>query len=762
MKMRLAVAFVLLITFSSVISAQTEIGAVWQVTSFDINVNVPQTERSLTVSAGISATNVGGGAGRTFTVRLNPKASIKGASVSGSQTTFRAAADNRFGLQRVEIALPTSVAAGGNVNVTLNYTYPVESNTGLAAISPTGTQFLPLSFWYPAPNTPYSTRGADTAPIHLTLNVPNAISSGVEKPGAGLVTFDQALSAQPFFVQGDWDKIEGQGDGKAVTMYLAKGVSADERKQAEVIGSYVGAARAYLTTLLGPAPDVPLRVVSVRRGSGYSEGGTILVDDAAFRRAKIDAITALNIAEGVARLWVGGQTPVRGEGNGVLHDGLVRFIATLVIEKQFGTAAADAELLRNRLAFIAVAKRDGPLAHASQLDSTYFGSVPNKGAMVWRLVDHQLGRTDFMTLLRSALQNGKSSPGGLTLAGFRTTLVERGGESLKSLLDQQLDAVSDTDLMVGLPQQRGADWVSALRNLGSVDAHVSVVAITDKGERLTVTANVPAKNFAEAVFKTTSRIVSVEIDPEKYYPQVDFSNDAIPRIKELPDALAAASLQLGAQDFAKAESQSREITHNAPLFQEAQIVLGRALLGENKLDDAEKVFRGLLDQPLPLPTSLAWANIGLGEINLKRGQGGEAVKRFNEAVHANGDYAGSLAARAARIRAETANNSLPPVDEATRAFITQFGTAIVAGRRADLEPKIVSGELVRFLNASFGTTAWDARVLRTEQINAELIEADVSIKLNKLGKEGSGTAVFVLAKTPAGLKLAAIELFEVQ
>jgi hypothetical protein len=36
-------------------------------------------------------------------------------------------------------------------------------------------------------------------------------------------------------------------------------------------------------------------------------------------------------------------------------------------------------------------------------------------------------------------------------------------------LDQQLDQVIDTDLMVGLPQQRGADWVSALRNLGSID-----------------------------------------------------------------------------------------------------------------------------------------------------------------------------------------------------------------------------------------------------------------------------------------------------
>lgn len=764
MKMRVAwILLLLIINVNSISIAQTESSPpVWQVTGFDLNVNVQESQRTLMGTASINATNVGGSAARTFTVRLHQKASVSSAAVSGAATTFRSGPETRGSLVKIEVALPASVAPGSSTTVTVSYSLPVESNTGLAAISPTASQFLPLSFWYPTPNTPFSTRGSDTAPFHLSLNLPNAISSGVEKSSGGSVSFDQPLSAQPFFVQGNWERVEGTGDSKGVTVLVAKGVSAEARKQAEALAAYVGAARAFVTTLLGPAPDLPLRIVSVQRGSGFSDGGTILVDDAAFRRSKPDAVTALTVAEGVARVWIGGQTPVRGEGNGVLHDGLVRFIATLILEKQFGTAAAEAELLRSRLAYIAVAKRDGPLSRANPLDSTYFGSVPNKGALVWRLVDHQLGRSEFLAVLRATLQAGRSDQKGFTLPAFRAALAERGSESLKALLDQQLDAVTDTDMLVGLPQQRGADWVSALRNLGSVDVDVSVVAITDRGERLSVPVKVQARNFGEAVFKTSSRIVRVEVDPEKYYPQMDFSNDAIPRIKELPEALSAASLQLGAQDFVKAETLAREITNNTPTFQEAQIVLGRALLGENKLDEAEKVFRSLLDQPLPLPTALAWANIGLGEISLKKGQSAEAVKRFNDAVHANGDYASSLTARAGRIRAEAAANLAPPIDESARAFIAQVGPAIVAGRKADLETKIVSGELVRFLNASFGTTAWDTRVLRTEQINADMIEADVSIRANKLGKEGSGTAVFVLSRTPAGLKLSAIELFEVQ
>ena len=119
--------------------------------------------------------------------------------------------------------LPASVAPNATVTATVTYALAVESNTGLTAISPIATQFLPLSFWYPMPNTPYSVRGADTAPFHLTVNIPNAISSGVEKAGpSGSVTFDQSLHGQPFFVQGEWDKLEGAADGKGVIVLLEK------------------------------------------------------------------------------------------------------------------------------------------------------------------------------------------------------------------------------------------------------------------------------------------------------------------------------------------------------------------------------------------------------------------------------------------------------------------------------------------------------------------------------------------------------------
>jgi Tfp pilus assembly protein PilF len=382
--------------------------------------------------------------------------------------------------------------------------------------------------------------------------------------------------------------------------------------------------------------------------------------------------------------------------------------------------------------------------------------------MFWRLVERKVGKDAFAAVLKAALDTAAKDKVGLTLPGLREALAARGGESLKSLMDQQLDQVVDTDLMIGLPQQRGADWVSALRNVGSIDVTVTVAATTDRGEQVLAEATVPAKNFGEAVFKTPAKIVRVEVDPDKFYPQMDYGNDVVPRAKDLPDALNEATSQLGAQDFVKAEATARGMLANAPRFQDARILLARALLGQGKLEEAETLFRAALNEGLPFAATLAWANIGLGEIAMKRGQPAEAAKRFSDAVVASRDYPSSLAARLARLRAEAAANNAPAVDPAVQTFLTQFSQAVVSNKKAELESRVVSGELVKFINATIGTEAWETKVVRTEQLNAHLIAADVQIRLSKLGTAGSGTAVLLLARTPAGLKLSGIDLFEVR
>ncbi len=749
---------------SGLTTAQEEARAAWQVTSFDITVNNPGSDRALHGRAAVSVRNVGRGPGSTLTLRINSKAEIKAASIGTASAAYKTIPEPRGGAQRVTLTLPSAVAPNESVSATIEYSLPLAENSGLASLSPIESQFLPLSLWYPSPSTPFAARGADYAPFRLTVTGASAISSGNETSSAANSVFEQSLNAQPFFVAGAWDRVDGSAKAIGVSAFLPKGAGADERKQAENLMALAAEARAFYIGLLGPAPTVPLRLVAVSRGGGFDDAGTVLLGGGAFLRRKVDSVTALHISEAVARVWIGGATPVRGEGHEVLREGLARFLAMLFLEKEFGAEVAEAERARERLAYSSIARRDAPLARTTPLDPTYFNSVPNKGAMVWRLVDHIVGREPFVTALRELLASGKTDPEGLSLARARALLAERGGATLKNLLDQELDQSTDMDLMAGLPHLEGGQWVSALRNLGSTQATVNVAGITDSGQRVTVQGTIAAHDFGQAVFKNASKFVRIEVDPEKFYPQVDYSNDVAPRTIEVASSLAEVTRLFGAQEYARAEALARELIASSPRMQEARIVLARTLLAQNKIDEAEREFRQLADDRLPTPAALAWSGIGFGEIALRRGQATEAARYFNEAVRADAEYASSLAARAARIRAEAAANVASSIDESAKAFIGQLDSAIRSGRQTEIGGMVAPGELQRFVQQVVGTQpeAWQTRVLRTEQLDANRLAADVQLNTKQLGVEHSGTAVFVLARIGGSWKLNAIEFFEVR
>ena len=761
-------------------NAQDEPRAAWQATNFDITVNSFGAERALNARAMVTLRNVGRGAGSTLSLRINAKAEIKSLSIGGATAAYRALPEPRGGAQRLTITLAGAIAPNETVTATVEYRLPLAENSGLNSISPVTSQFLPLSLWYPMANTPSAVRGADYAPFRITVTGVSAISSGTEKSAGGNSVFEQSLNGQPFFVAGAWDRVDGSGNGKGITAFLPKGSSADEQKQAEALIALANDALTFYAGMFGAAtardmgtgreqqitisPMVPLRLVAVNRGAGFDDAGTLLISEGVFRRKKVDSVTALSIAEAVARLWIGADAPVRGEGHGVLREGLVRFVAALFIEKQFGAEAADAERGRQRLSYSAIAKRDAPLSRTTPLDGTYFNSVANKGAMVWRLVDHTLGRDEFVAVWRRLLTGARTDPEGLSLARARNALVERGGASLKSLLDQQLDQATDLDLLAGLPHLDGGQWTAALRNLGSSEVTVNVLATTDTGQQISSAGTIPAHDFAQVSFKNATRIVRVEVDPEKFYPQTDYANDIAPRAVDAAISLAEATRLFGAQEYAKAEVLARDLLNSSPRMQEARIILARALLAENKTDEAEREFRQLAGDRLPTPAALAWSSIGLGEIALRRGQAGEAARAFNDAVRADAEYGSTVNARAARIRAETAANAAPAVDESARTFITQLDAALRSGRQAEIAPMIVPGELAGFIRGAVGTQpeAWQTRVLRSEPLDANRLALDVAITSRQLGADHAGTAVFILARVGGAWKLNAIDFFEVR
>jgi tetratricopeptide (TPR) repeat protein len=743
-------------------SAQTEGRVAWQVVRYDINASVTgasHADRALAARVTVNVTNVGGAAGRQLTARINPDAVVSAVSVAGGAAQFTTRVDGQTKLMMVSVTLPAAVAPGGTASVLFDYRLPVAENTGVAAVSVEGSQFLPLAYWYPTPNTPVAPRGADYAPYGLTVaGSETVISAGRASAGN---SFDEPLYAQPFFLTGRWETVEGAGEARGVSAHLEPGPTADERKRAEALVALAAAARTFYAGLLGPAPDVPVRLVAVRRGAGFDQAGTLLLDGAVFRRTKTDSVTAMAVAEAVARLWVGGATAVHGEGAGTLREGLVRFLATQFIEKQFGREAADSERARIAHAYAAVAGRDAPLAQSTPAFDTYFTSAANKGALVWRLLmERGVGREQFLAALKREFEPGRR----VSLAGLRASLGERGSEALAALFAGLFDRPTDTDLLIGKARLDAGEWQATVRNLGSIPADINVAATTDRGERLIARVSVPAKGDAVARFKSSAPVTFVEADPERLYPQIDFTRDVAPWPASPPDQMLSEARAQVTPQPARAEQLARELLARAPHLQEARIVLGRALLEQRKLPDAERVFRAALELPLPTPATLAWANVGLGEVALRGGQAAEAARRFDEAVRAEAEYASNLAARAARIRAEAAAGTPPPADDAVRAAVTQLDATIRSGRKAELEAAILPGELSNFSKGIIGSQpeVWQTKVLRTEARGSGRAAADVEVTTRTLGRDQAGTAVLVFARTPAGLRLANIELFEVR
>lgn len=732
---------ILILSFSSFAQTETVVSRTWEVQKYDITATLPsvETDRFLTAKTILTLKNVSSAAASRLTLRISDKAEISDVKVNNSSATWTKSEEKisqTRNLQRAVMSVP-AVLPNQTVTVEVNYKLKVDENTGLNAVSPVGAQFLPLSFWYPTPNSWFFPRGADSAPFKIQVN---SASGAVVTSGNN---FETKSFGQPFFAAGNWDKINASG----VEVYLPKGADAEEQKRADELAVLASEAKTFMTNLFGISPDTPLRIVAVERGAGFSSAGTIFIDENFFQRQKIDSNTALTIADAVARMWLGGAINIDGEGGGVLREGLPRFIATQFIESKYGKEIADIERQRQRTAYSAIVKRDAPLMMVSPLDDYYFSAVTNKGAMIWRLLSKKIGQDEFFKRIRE-----NSSDKILTLNEVRSAFSEQ-----KEFLDYTFTQVTDTNLRVGLPRIEGGETKMALSNAGSVDVTVTITATMQNGEKMSGASTIKAKSFGEIAFKPTNKIVRAEIDSEKLYPQTDYADDIAPREFDDSDALLVVKRLLDKQQFADAEKNARIVLSLMPHFDEVRVLLARALLGQGKNTEAEKEFRTVLDEKLPATRSLALANIGLGEVNLKSGQKAQAAQFYAEAVKTDSE---SLVAREGR------NNSggTTAIDESVKAFFAQFDKAAISGSKANLETLILSGEIPRFAGGIAGQAqVWTTKILQVDKLNTNTVLVEVQLNIRLLNKsDESGTAVFRLSKIGNVWKLSGIKIFEVR
>ena len=500
------------------VNAQSRISITWEVTKYEIVASLPQdfsSDRNLGVVATLRLRNVGNRAFSRLTLRISDQAEISSVMVNGVTADFRRSEESIGGnrkLQRAIVGL-SPIAPNASFSVKVNYKLKVQTNSGLNALSPVGSQFLPLSFWYPTPNSWFFAGGSDFAPYSLRVN--NASGLTVVSSGnySGNVS-DQLLSGQPFFSTGQWEIVEANG----VMVFAPKGSGANGTERANELSGFLSEMKVFVSELSGKEFAFPMRIVSVDRGAGFSDGGTVFVDDSVFRRQKIDSQTAMILGEAVAKMWLGNIVEVQGDGYGVIREGLSKYIATQFLEKKFGKAVADIERLRQRTSYAAIARRDSPLSVVSPIDGYYYSATANKGAIIWKFLSFNFKETLFESIRQL------SGDGYLNLLEVRQAFSKQ-----KQYIDYMLDKNTTMNLMAGIPQYQGNQTKVALRNIGEVAANVDVTGTTATGQKLVLKVTIPSNGFSEAVFRSGDKVVKAEIDVEKIYPQTDYVDDVSPR-----------------------------------------------------------------------------------------------------------------------------------------------------------------------------------------------------------------------------------------
>ncbi len=730
--------------------SQGVIKLTWKVVNYDIDATLPlnfESDRDLDVRAKTRIRNISSRSYSKATFRISSQAKVESVTVNGRTADYRESKEDIGGneyLSRIAVSLPKSVNPNEEVEIQFVYKLHVETNSGLNSLARLNSQFLPMSFWYPTTTSWYYPGGADHAPVTLKVNNTGGrdlLSAGSEVNGQ----FVNKLNGQPFFVTGKWNETDADG----IEIYSPRSNGEFQTARVSELASLVKKSKDYVEQISGQPISVPLRVVAVKRGAGFSDSGVIFVDDSVFSRSKLDSQTALNISQSVAKIWLGNEVDVSGSGFAVITEGLTRNIANNIVENEYGKDVADTERLRQRLNYSAIAQRDAPLTVTTPRDVYFYSSASNKGAMIWDFMERELGNQ----LYKFVQEN--SSDGSLNLGELRDSFI-----SQKEYLDLMLDEATTLNLLVGLPNAVGGKTKAALRNLSGTSVNVDVVGRTSSGKTERVKVRIPGNGFAEAVFETAEKIKSVEVDPDKVFPQTNYADDLAPRSIEGNDPILLLKRDFDKRQYSEVEKNAKAVLKRFPELNEARILLARSQLAQNKLNEAKGSFELAMNSKLPLAQTLGWANLGLGDIAMKSNQRAQALEYYNKAINSDSEYGVTLLAREKRREL----NPNRQIDPAIESFFTQFDSAINAKQGAVVEDLIVAGEMTRFgPSIVAGASEWGSKVVAVDSVDDENVWVETALRVKLLNKQPEGgIGVFRLSKIDGKWQLAGSEVFEVR
>ncbi|MBK6316348.1 MAG: hypothetical protein IPF53_19185 [Blastocatellia bacterium] len=763
-----ACAFAVLL--ASAVSAQET-----DIRKYALDVRIESAAHAATVRTTMTVWNPTDAPKRNLQFRINGKSEIRSVTFGGQPATFEAREDRRLtGLKAVSVTLPSAIAGRATGDIVVESRLALAAATGDALIGPGETVLLPSSIWFPMVSTPFIQYGVNTAPFSVTVTGPDgerAISGGT----ANGQSYMQPLYGLPFVIASTFAPPVARTAGPvALEVWIPDGSSAEMRAGADRLAADAERIIAFYSRVLGPPPACVFRIVASDGAAGFSSSSAVALGRRVFSRPQTDAETFELLADSIARIWTDGAAALRGatpgsaanrpNGVAVLRDALPRYLAILAAADRFGPTAearaydrARVALLRQRDAALSV-----QLSLITPIDGSYLGLISTKGPMVFRIFEREIGREKLLAAIASAIGAGRTS-GSLTADNLRAAMSTAAGRDMTPLFKTWLDTAVLPDLIVGIPQQSGGAWTSAVRNLGTGDVLVDVVATTESGKQLRVQATVPSNGFSTARFETSERITAVEIDPERVIPQAGYANDARPPRAAAEELFADGVAHVRKKEFAAAEPLLRQAIAADPLHDGAKAWLSRALLGLGRPADAEKVAMDAVGTEPASLEALSWSNLVLGQVAMAANRPKDAVPYFQKAIAFGNESSALKASREALASARRASGETAVLDESVVKFFAEFDRTVSAGVNTQKAEQLVDShllpEFVRGLVTSIARV-WVTEVLATDTLGRDEALADVRFTTGPADKRLTATAVVRLRRAATGWKIVDVQILE--
>ncbi len=760
-----------------------------EVDRYSVSARIDLATSAIDARATLSLSNLSQSSKTRLYLRLAKLAKVSAVSVGGATAQFDLTEDRRnIALNQLIITPPSPIAAGAKTNIEVIYRVEVPDSNALAAVYAGEIFMLPDSVWFPAPSTVFALTGAMTAPFTLTVTAPagvRAYSTGAMKSEGQTFTFEQPLNSLPFFVAGAFDPPASfDHNGVRVEICLQTGLNVIEKDAAAAsrLGDETRRMIDYFTKLLGPPPaGASFRIISSARASTAAVPGAVVLGQHVFRQDTLDALTIERTADALARLWTDARVRVRGQearqaqgdqpaqkarSAALLRDSLPRYLAALYIEDRYGKDSGGEVFSRMRWSYTPVAQsgRDAELGIQTPAQPSYGAASLGKGPLVLRMLAESVGRDKFISILR-ALFNGAQNKI-VTNEEFRHELAKTGGAGTENLFRQWIETIIEPDLIIGIPQPSDNPAVQRvnLRNLGTGDVAVRVMAVTASGKQITASVTVASESLASVDIQTAEKISSVEVDPEKFIIQTSYDNDAKPARPWTQMLFNESITAFTKGEYAQAEAKLKEALRFSPHNSLVRAWLARALAAQNKHDEAMSEGNTAIKTEPPTGGSLAWARIAMAQSLAARGSNAEAVRHLRRALVEADEAPARFAAREALIRAERAANLIPTVDESVRAFITQLDSLFRQPSSDKLFAVVSRNNLKVFVQrlAVSPPTAWATEILRADQIDANRVSLEVSLKVRTQEIDHGGTAIFLLYRAPSGWMLEDVQQFNVK